>query len=145
MQLTWEKVNMWAFSTNRVSEIAQAAFEWELPGKGKTSAEIRQLVLEYVTKQTAANGLQAEADLPDTLKETITAYFTAPVRPPTPQRTVDGPKTPAAPAATGHTAGTPQGDARPVHQNAVQRFLNPLPRTPEDEGLSRMRRFLKYR
>ncbi len=133
------QLNVWVSMPHPRSDLVYACVELGEDPKGSDDELIARLV-GHISQMMTANGANAEANLSPEFEKVVQAAFTAPRQ--QPQRAAA--TTPAAQAATGHTAGAPQGTPRPVHQNALQRFFRPQPK-PGQEGMSAWMLFWKNR
>lgn len=128
MDLTWQQVNKWAYSTTNYGETSLAALELQLSVMGMNGDKVREEVQRYVSQQAAVNGPGAVADLPQSVKEVIEPYFMPQPRPQPAPKTAPGPKAQAAPAANQAPANA--GD-RPSFRSSPLGYLKYIP-PPKD-------------
>jgi hypothetical protein len=141
MAITLAQLNGWASLGRPLPDLVYASSELGLPTRGRSADELLTELVASLSQEIVARGPQAEANVSADFANYVQTAF-APRQ--QPQRAAAS-STQAAQAATSHTASAPQGNARPVKKNALQRFLHPDPRTPEDEKLSGWELFKKYR
>lgn len=139
MAIKLAQLNGWVSLGRSKSDLVHACVELGIDPKG-TEDELLTRLTVHLSQEIVSHGPNAEAHVSAEFANHVQAMF-APRQ--QPQRAAAS--TPAAQAATSHTAGAdPQGNARPIHQNAIQRFIRPQPK-PGQEGMSGRQLFWKNR
>lgn len=142
MAITLAQLNGWVSLGRPIPDLVYASSELGLPTKGRTAEELLTELVATLSQEIVSRGPNAKANVSAEFANYVQTAFASRQQP---QRAAATPSTQAAQAATNQTAGaTPQGSARPVHQNAIQHYFRPRPK-PGQEGMSGWQLFWKNR